>query len=129
LPSPSELPSPLELPSPPASPSPLHSTRTADTHQKGALVMSQYVKLTSDAGDRYLTALAEVQENFLKSMTALTAWMAPAAPIPTPPFAAELPTPREVVETNFTFTEKLLKQQKAFVEKFFTASTPASAPS
>ena len=78
--------------------------------------MSEYVKLATDAGDQYLTALAEIQENFLKSMTA-SSDATPAGPRPCPPFAADLPTPQEVAEANFAFAEKLLKQQKAFAEK------------
>jgi hypothetical protein len=45
----------------------------------------------------------------------------PVAPIPA--FATELPTPKEIVEANFTFAAKLLKQQKEFTEKLFAAST------
>ena len=35
--------------------------------------MSSYAKFAADAGDQYLTALAEAQENFLKSIAAFTA--------------------------------------------------------
>ena len=93
--------------------------------------MSEYVKLAVGAGDQYLTALAEIQETFLKSVSAFAASIATAPAVAAAPLAVDLPTPREVAETNFTFTEKLLKQQKAFTEKFFAASTPAavSAPS
>ncbi len=37
----------------------------------------------------------------------------------TPLFATEAPTPREIIETNFSFTEKWLKQQKAFADRLF----------
>ena len=40
-----------------------------------------------------------------------------------PAFAAELPTPKELVEANFAFASKLLNQQKDFTEKFFAATT------
>jgi hypothetical protein len=33
--------------------------------------MSNYVKLATDAGDQYLTSLAEMQENFLKTTSAI----------------------------------------------------------
>ena len=39
--------------------------------------MSNYVKLATDAGDQYLTSLAEMQENFLKTTTALAARFTP----------------------------------------------------
>jgi hypothetical protein len=89
--------------------------------------MSDYVKLAAGAADQYLTVLAETQENFLKSVTALAAQM-PAAPpmtMPAPAFAVDLPTQREVTEANFAFAAKLLKQQKAFAEKLVATSTPA----
>ena len=50
-----------------------------------------------------------------------------AAPaIPVPAFAAELPTAKEVVEANFAFASKLLKQQKDFAEKLVAVGSSAS---
>jgi hypothetical protein len=82
--------------------------------------MSNFVKLATEAGDQYLAALAESQEQFLKYVKAFGAW----APTSTPPAAAGspadlLPTQREIFEANIAFTTKLLKQQKAFSEKLF----------
>jgi hypothetical protein len=87
--------------------------------------MSEYVKLATGAGDQFLAALAESQETFLKSLSAFSSsWTPVQAPVAAvPPFAAELPTPKEVVEANFAFASKLLKQQKDFTEKFFAATT------
>jgi hypothetical protein len=81
--------------------------------------MSNYVKLATEAGDQYLTALAEGQEQFLKSMSGFAAWAPKATSIPTPPYLADLPTPKEVAEANFAFAAKLLKQQKTFTDKMF----------
>ena len=39
--------------------------------------MSNYVKLATDAGDQYLSSLGEMQENFLKTTTALAAKLPP----------------------------------------------------
>jgi hypothetical protein len=89
-------------------------------HQKATSAMNDYVKQAVSAGDQYLSALAEAEQNFLKSAAAF------AASIPTAPSMPDLPTPLELVETNFAFTEKLLKQQKAFTEKLFAISTPAT---
>ena len=87
--------------------------------------MSEYVKLATGAGDQFLAALAESQETFLKSLSAFSSsWtpvQAPGAAVPA--FAAELPTPKEVVEANFAFASKLLKQLKDFTDKFFAATT------
>ena len=55
--------------------------------------MSEYVKLATGAGDQYLTALAESQEQFLKTLAAFIGVGAQgAAPATGPAFAAELPT-------------------------------------
>jgi len=90
--------------------------------------MSDYVKRATGVADQYLTALAESQEQFLKTLTAFSAWVpkTPAAAAPVPEFVAELPTPKEVVEANFAFAAKLLKQQKDFTEKLVAATTPAN---
>ena len=86
--------------------------------------MSEYVKLAAGAGDQFLNTLAESQETFLKSVTAFSSWAPaqPVQPVAAPAFAAELPTPKEVVEANFAFASKLLKQQKEFTDKFFAAT-------
>ena len=87
--------------------------------------MSEYVKLATGAGDQFLAALAEGQETFLKSLSAASSsWTPVQAPVAAvPAFAAELPTPKEVLEANYTFASKLLKQQKEFTEKFFAATS------
>ena len=85
--------------------------------------MSDYVKRASGLGDQYLAALAESQEQFLKTLTTFSAWTPKA---PAADFAAGLPTPKEVVEANFAFAAKLLKQQKEFTEKLVAATTPAN---
>jgi len=86
--------------------------------------MSEYLKQVSNAGEQYLTALADGQEQFLKTMSSFTAMLPkmPAAPVPA--FATDLPTPKEIAEANFSFAAKLLKQQKEFTEKLFAASNP-----
>ena len=88
--------------------------------------MSDYVKRASGVGDQYLSALADAQEQFLKTLTAYTAWAPKVPSAAVPEFAAELPTPKEVVEANFAFAAKLLKQQKDFTEKLVAATTPAN---
>ena len=91
--------------------------------------MSEYVKLATGAGDQFLAALAESQETFLKSLsTAFSSLDARARRRSrrsrrSPP---SCPTPKEVVEANFAFASKLLKQQKDFTEKFFAATAPPS---
>ena len=91
--------------------------------------MSNYVKLATDAGDQYLSNLADAQENFLKATTAFASKFPQPAPVEAPPAfaaaAAQIPTVQEMTEASFAFATKLLKQQKSFAEKFWAASTPA----
>ena len=84
--------------------------------------MSNYVKLANEAGDQYLSTLAEGHEQFLKSMSGFAAWTPKTPSIPTP-FAADLPTPKEIAEANFAFAAKLLKQQKTFTDKLLGTKT------
>jgi hypothetical protein len=87
--------------------------------------MSNYVKVASEAAEQYLTALAETQEQYLKYAKTFSAWVPPAPAMPT---GAQdyLPTPKEVLEANFAFVTKLLKQQKTFTDKLIATSTAAS---
>jgi len=91
--------------------------------------MSEYVKLATGAADQYLTALADSQEQFLKTMATFNSMLPKvAAPaIPVPAFAADLPTAKEVVEANFAFASKLLKQQKEFAEKLVAVGSAAAS--
>lgn len=88
--------------------------------------MSEYAKLAASAGDQYLAALAESQETFLKAIAPYSQWTMQQPKAPAPGFAADLPTPLEIVEANFAFAGKLLKQQKKFYEKLFE-TTPAAS--
>jgi hypothetical protein len=86
--------------------------------KKGSKPMSSYAKFAADAGDEYLATLAEAQKAFLKSVEAFSAraGTAPAAAL------AAIPTPQEVSEASFAFSQKLLKQQKEFADKLFAAA-------
>ena len=87
--------------------------------------MSDYVKRATGVGDQYLTALAESQEQFLKTLAAFSAWAPKVPATPAPEFVAAMPSPKEVVDANFAFAAKLLKQQKDFTEKLVAATAPA----
>lgn len=91
--------------------------------------MSEYAKLATAAGDQYLDALAETQENFLKSMEPVVEAMSKLPSMPAPAFAVDLPTPQEMTEANFAFANKWLKQQQKFADRLFSmpAPTPASS--
>ena len=85
--------------------------------------MSEYVKRATGVADQYLTALAESQEQFLKAVTTFSSWAPKVPAAPVPEFAAALPTPKEVIDANFAFAAKLLKQQKDFTEKLVAATS------
>jgi hypothetical protein len=86
--------------------------------------MSEYVKFATSAADQYLSAVAEAQDSFLKSMTPFQQMASMSPKMPASSFMPELPTLAEIAEANFEFANKFLKQQKKFTEKFFAATTP-----
>lgn len=88
--------------------------------------MSDYVKRAGSAADQYLSALAESQDQFLKTLATFQSWIPKVPATPVPEFVTALPTPKEVVDANFAFAAKLLKQQKDFTEKLVAATTPAN---
>ncbi|MGD8324965.1 MAG: hypothetical protein PVF50_11430 [Gammaproteobacteria bacterium] len=83
--------------------------------------MSEFAKNAAEFSDQYLSSIEKTQEQFLQLLTPCSQW---ASNIKTPAFAPNLPTPREIFESNFNFTNKLLKQQHAFVQKVLAAATP-----
>jgi hypothetical protein len=89
--------------------------------------MASYVKLAAEAGDKYLSALSEFQESFLKSAaTGAERFKAAATAATTPAFELAIPTAQEIAEANFAFAQKLMKVQKTFVEKLLATSAPAT---
>jgi hypothetical protein len=89
--------------------------------------MASYVKLAAEAGDKYLSALTEFQENFLKTVSAGAERVKAAkTAAPTPAFDFPIPTASDVAEANFAFVQKLVKQQKTFVDKLLATATPAT---
>jgi len=86
-----------------------------------------YVKLATEAGDKYLSALGEVQDNFLKAVTAGAERVkAATSAVATPAVEFPFPTPAELVEANFSFTQKLPRCHQGFVEKLIATTTPAA---
>ena len=85
--------------------------------------MSEYLKVAAEFGDRYLASLAESQEQFLKSLAPGSQW---TAGMPKPEVPANMPTPQEIVESNFAFTGKLLQQQQKFLSRVLAATTPTA---
>ena len=89
--------------------------------------MTTYGKIAADAGDQYLAAISQAQENFINAIGMSMAW-APAAPVATA-LPADFPTPQEMIGVSFGFAQKLLKQQQDFAEKLIAATeTPSTSP-
>jgi hypothetical protein len=96
--------------------------------------MNAYAKLATEAGDQYLAAVAQAQENFLKTVAMFRPYLPDVAVAPRAALPG-MPSPEEVVEVSFTFAEKLLKQQQDFAAKLLAtpetridATIPKSPP-
>ena len=89
--------------------------------------MSEYAKIAAATGDQYLSALSESQEAFLKAMAPYQEWISKLPSAPAPAFASDFPTVHEIAEANFSFANKILKQNKKFFEKLYQVSTPAAS--
>jgi len=85
--------------------------------------MSNYVKMAAEAGDRYLAAMDKGQERFLSYVSATSA----LTPKPVPGLTVSYSAVREIVDAGFSFSEKLLDQQKTFSTRVFAAMTPKKA--
>ncbi len=82
--------------------------------------MSDFIKQNTEATEQYMAFLAKAQEQILenaKQFPAAPEFPAAAAP-EMPAHLTELPTPRELTQAAFSFTEKLIAQQRSFVEQY-----------
>ncbi len=88
--------------------------------------MSTFTDQASEAAETYLTAVSKVQDASLEAVSTIAANLPDVAKnVPALP-ANDLPTPEEITAAYFSFTEKLIANQKAYTERFFAAVTPAS---
>jgi hypothetical protein len=90
------------------------------------MLMSSYLRLAADAGDQYLAALAESQEYFLKSVSPLAWSVANGAAVPG--YSVGMSTPHELTDASFAFAEKLLQQQKDFIQKLVAVTRSGRLP-
>jgi hypothetical protein len=85
--------------------------------------MSSFTAQATDAVDQYLTAVTKIQDASIEAVSTFAANVPDAAKnVP----ANDLPTAEEITAAYFSFTEKLVANQKAYAERFFAAVTPAS---
>jgi len=91
--------------------------------------MSDFTAQANEAAEQYLSAVAKVQDASLEAVSTFTSNL-PSLPdavkLPEVPVSKDLPTAEEITAAYFSFTEKLVANQKAYTERFFAAVTPAS---
>ncbi|MCI9888518.1 hypothetical protein JT358_08605 [Micrococcales bacterium 31B] len=83
-------------------------------------MMSEFTKQNTAATEQYLAFLAKGQEQLLeqaRQFATLAADAPQASAVPVAP-VADLPTPRELTEAAFSFTEKLIAQQRNFMQQY-----------
>jgi len=88
--------------------------------------MSSFATQASEAAEQYLSAVSKVQDASIEAVTTFTASLPDAAKTAPAVPANDFPTVEEISAAFFDFTEKLVANQKAYVERFFAAATPAS---
>jgi hypothetical protein len=77
-------------------------------------------------------ALKSIRETQQALVEAVRTWAdavektVPAIPSVAVPFAEEIPTPQEIVQTSFEFAEQLLKTQREFAENILAAAAPVT---
>ena len=92
--------------------------------------MSSFSAQVSDAAEQYLAAVAKVQDASIEAVSSFTANLPEAAKnaaknVPALP-ANDLPSAEEISAVYFDVTEKLVANQKAYVERFYAAVATAS---
>ena len=88
--------------------------------------MSSFATQASDAAEQYLTAVSKVQDASIEAVSTFTANLPEAAKnVPALP-AGDLPSAEEISAVYFDFSEKLVANQKAYVERYFAAVAVAS---
>jgi hypothetical protein len=84
---------------------------------------------TQAAQEQTLKAISQSQQVVVESVRTWASTVEKAIPeIPAVPFAAELPTPQELVKSSFAFAEQLLKVQREFAENLIAAAKPVLQP-
>ena len=88
--------------------------------------MSSFSTQTAEAAEQYFAAVTKAQDSAIEAVSTFAANVPDAAKnVPALP-ANDLPTPEEISAAYFSFTEKLVANQKDYTAKVFAAATPAS---
>ncbi|MET0964886.1 MAG: hypothetical protein ABWZ02_00730 [Nakamurella sp.] len=88
--------------------------------------MSTFTTQASEAAEQYFAAVNKAQDSAIEAVSTFAANVPDATKnVPALP-ANDLPTPEEISAAYFSFTEKLVANQKDYTARFFAAATPAS---
>src|SRR5688572_20253632 len=74
----------------------LHTTHEPSPSTRKEATMNTYARIAAEAGDQYLAAIGQAQENFLNAFATSMA-CTPVVPVATAP-GGDFPTPQEMVE-------------------------------
>jgi hypothetical protein len=85
-------------------------------------------EFAQNAQEQTLGTIRQSQQAVVEAVHAWAQAVEKAVPeTPALPFANELPTPQEIVQTSFDFAEQLLKAQREFAENLIAAAAPVTA--
>jgi hypothetical protein len=89
--------------------------------------MSTVTEFTETAQEQTLAAVRQSQQFVVEAARTWAEAVEKAIPaVPTMPFAEEFPTPKQLIESSFSFAEKLLKAQRQFAEQVLEAVVPVA---
>ena len=87
--------------------------------------MTTVLNRVSDVQDRVITAISNVNEPLTTAVAAAVAYVVDLAPqIPVVPFAAQLPTPKELINNQAKFASKLVTTNKTVALSVADAAQP-----
>jgi hypothetical protein len=79
------------------------------------------------AQEQTVSAIRQSQQFVVEAVRTWAETVEKAIPaVPAVPFAKELPTPQQLIDSSFSFAEQLLKVQREFAEQVVAAATPAT---
>jgi hypothetical protein len=82
-------------------------------------------EFAQQAQEQTLNAIRQSQQAVVEAVQAWAHAVERAVPeTPSLPYAEELPTAKELINTSFDFAEQLLKAQRDFAEKLVAAAAP-----
>lgn len=87
--------------------------------------MPSYTELADTAKDRVISAISQVQDLTVSAVESASKAVGRLIPsLPALPLADQVPAPKDVVETTFSFVEDLIDSQKKYALAVLDALTP-----